>query len=161
MNWKVFSATNNFTILELSWANNGGAYGHIHYQRNLRWEELTLKEQQAAKFVINNIHGLPFNHQEAGIASLIGKLKDHVKELYQKAKTSEKWIVAYKGGHLERDLLKELNIPTVNLEDLGCPYLELLSGQHRIDPIPDSGHGRVSSVLVIVNKTEEKNWETS
>ena len=69
--------------------------------------------------------------------------------------------MAYKGGHLERDLLKELNIPTVNLEDLGCPYLELLSGQHRIDPIPDSGHGRVSSVLVIVNKTEEKNWETS
>ena len=94
---------------------------------------------------------------------LITKLKDHITDLYQNAKTSEKLMVAYKGGHLERDLLKELNIPAVNL-----------TGQRGIDPIPDCGHHKRSArhcamvecqtltlFLSFLTKQKKENWETS
>ena len=80
-------------------------------------------------------------------------------------------MVAYKGGHLERDLLKELNIPAVNLEDLGCPKFELLTGQQGIDPIPDCGHHKRSerhcaivecqTFWLFLTKQKKENWETS
>ena len=37
-----------------------------------------------------------------------------------------KSVLAYKGGHYERDLLNRLNIPSVNLEIYGCPKAERL-----------------------------------
>ena len=79
--------------------------------------------------------------------------------------------MAYKGGHLEIDLLKELNIPTVNLEDLGCQKCELLTGQHGIDPIPDCGHHKrlarhctmveCQAFWIFLTKQEKENWEKS
>ena len=34
---------------------------------------------------------------------------------------SRQTVVAYKGGHVEKDLLNKLNIPCLNLETWGCP----------------------------------------
>ena len=33
-------------------------------------------------------------------------------------------MVAYKGGHVEKDLLNKLNIPYLDLETWGCPKYE-------------------------------------
>ena len=30
-------------------------------------------------------------------------------------------MIAYKGGHFEKDLLAKLGVPSFNLEHLGCP----------------------------------------
>ena len=35
-------------------------------------------------------------------------------------------MVGYKGGHVEKDLLNKLNIPSLNLETLGCPKYDVL-----------------------------------
>ena len=35
-------------------------------------------------------------------------------------------VVAFKGGHVEKDLLNKLNIPCLDLETWGCPKYEQL-----------------------------------
>ena len=39
-------------------------------------------------------------------------------------------MVGYKGGHVEKDLLNKLNIPSLNLETLGCPKYDVLRHEH-------------------------------
>ena len=68
---------------------------------------------------------------------------------YEATRTTKRFVVAYKGGQLEKDLLHTLQIPSLNLETFGCPALEKLSpemiisyndldcGQHRFHT---SGH---------------------
>ena len=46
--------------------------------------------------------------------------------LYDNVKRNEESTIGYKGGHFERDLLKQLKIPSVNLEDFTCPKAEFL-----------------------------------
>lgn len=46
-------------------------------------------------------------------------LKDLVKNEYDHSKTKEKYQVDFKGGHVERDVLDELEIPYLNLKDFG------------------------------------------
>ena len=41
--------------------------------------------------------------------------------LYNQYKTFERTVVAYKGDHIEKDLLNKLNIPSLDFETLGCP----------------------------------------
>ena len=41
--------------------------------------------------------------------------------LYEDHKTVERDLVIYKGGHVESDLLKRLQIPCFNIEVVGCP----------------------------------------
>ena len=42
-------------------------------------------------------------------------LKYVVQSLYNNHRTAHQWVVAFKGGHVEKDLLRELKIPFVNL----------------------------------------------
>ena len=53
-------------------------------------------------------------------------MADHVKALYENSRTSELDVVAFKGGHVERDLLTRLPIPFIDLEEYGCPKIEKL-----------------------------------
>ena len=47
-------------------------------------------------------------------------------------------MVAYKGGHVEKDLLNKLNIPCLDLETWGCPKYEQLK-QTIVEPLPSCG----------------------
>ena len=47
-------------------------------------------------------------------------------------------MVAYKGGHVEKDLLKKLNIPSLALETWGCPKYEQLK-QTIVEPLASCG----------------------
>ena len=38
-------------------------------------------------------------------------------------------MVGYKGGHVEKDVLKQLNIPSLNLETVGCSKYDVLKYQ--------------------------------
>ena len=57
-------------------------------------------------------------------------IRSHVKHyrecFYNSVKTSNLNTIAYKGGHFERDLLEHLQIPSIDLERLGCPKAEFL-----------------------------------
>ena len=66
-------------------------------------------------------------------------LKYVVQSLYNNHRTAHQWVVAFKGGHVEKDLLRELKIPFVNLVDYNCPKVkDLLTEGFR--PILDCGH---------------------
>ena len=72
------------------------------------------------------IHRLPFgvpNGIEAHPIASSGKI---VADFYNKVKKSSDSMIAYKGGHYERDLLNLLKIPSVNLESFNCPQAEAL-----------------------------------
>ena len=44
--------------------------------------------------------------------------------LIQQQSNKRRPVVAYKGGHYEKDLLSVLHIPHCNLETWGCPKIE-------------------------------------
>ena len=52
-----------------------------------------------------------------------------IQDLYQDYSTPVRTVVEYKGGHVEKDLLNKLNIPSLNLETLGCPRYDVLRSQ--------------------------------
>ena len=47
-------------------------------------------------------------------------------------------MVAYKGGHVEKDLLDKLDIPNINLETSGCPKYKQLK-QTIVEPLSSCG----------------------
>lgn len=47
-------------------------------------------------------------------------------ELYKTFKSPHQDLVGYKGGHVEKDVLNEVNIPSINWEQWGCPKFETL-----------------------------------
>ena len=50
-------------------------------------------------------------------------------ELVQQTSRKQRPVVAYKGGHVELDLLTVMNIPTCNLELWNCPKVDALALQ--------------------------------
>lgn len=54
----------------------------------------------------------------------INALPERIMRFYNNVKTKENKVVAFKGGHVEKDVLEELEIPYLNLEDLGCPRFD-------------------------------------
>ena len=96
---------------------------------SLRWDALTEKDKRTCGYVIRNIHKLTFGVPRGWKAMPLEQLPAIVKEFFAKQKQNGESCLAYKGGHLERDLLRELEIPSVNLEDLGCPKADKLFNQ--------------------------------
>ena len=89
---------------------------------------LTDKEKQQANFLTREVHGLFYtvDKREDDVFSVIG----YMQKLYAEFVTQDRRRVAFKGGHIERDLLTRLNIPYLDLETLGCPKYDQLR-QHR------------------------------
>ena len=95
----------------------------------IRWHELTAKDRRTCGYVIRKVHKLPFGVPYGWKALPLEQLPAIVQEFFARQKQNGKSCLAYKGGHLERDLLLELGIPSVNLEDFGCPKAEKLFNQ--------------------------------
>ena len=81
-------------------------------------------------YVRNKVHGLAFHPKRGHMVLQQKSVPVMINALYQCSRTPTKTVVAYKGGHHERQLLTFLNIPHFNLENLGdCPsyqYSEVL-----------------------------------
>ena len=92
----------------------------------IRWQDLTSKEQKHSMFLTRNIHKLPFGVSRGSNPIPLANLNTIVKRFYDGVKQNKHSTIAYKGGHFERDLLKQLQIPSTNLEDFGCPKAEFL-----------------------------------
>jgi hypothetical protein len=64
----------------------------------------------------------------AGIDAIpLSALKETIRKLYDN--TSKNSLIAYKGRNYEKNLLADLNIPSVNLECFGCPKAQKLFDQ--------------------------------
>ena len=58
-------------------------------------------------------------------------------------------LIGYKGGHVERGFLKKLAIPSVDLEEFGCPKFEHLMASG-FDPVEGCGfHVRPSHCAMV------------
>lgn len=102
-------------------------YGSFRFKLNHLYGSLTEKDWQCVKYTTNFIHGLSFRSLPwENELFRVENLKDLLRNEYLYSKTAEKYRVAFKGGHLEKDVLEEMEIPHVNLEDFGCPKFERL-----------------------------------
>ena len=100
--------------------DEGSSY---HFNLGINWQDLSVKDQQQCIFVSEKIYKLRFEDPK-GIP--LANLEGIVQEFYECIKRDTLSTIGYKGGHFERDLLRKLNIPSVNLEDFGCPKAEHL-----------------------------------
>ena len=87
----------------------------------VQWDELSSKDQRTCNYVMRYVRKLPFGVPRGVKATELTALGGTVKEFYGEVKRNESSVLAYKGGHHERDLLANYTIPAVNLENFNCP----------------------------------------
>ena len=87
----------------------------------VRWDDLSPKDKKTCEFTMRKIHKLLFGVPYGAKTNEISELGDIISSFYEQVKRSKSAVVAYKGGHIERDLLMKLSIPALNLEWHGCP----------------------------------------
>jgi hypothetical protein len=116
-----------FFCKELGMWKVGDVYARSYlFDSGIRWRDLDAKARKQCGYVIRNVHRLPFGVSEGSKAVGLECLDEIVLEFYQRYKMDAMFLLAYKGGCCERDLLNRLNIPGVNLDRYGCPKAEVL-----------------------------------
>ena len=122
-----FSIGKEFYCKELGMLKVGDvAARSVFFDLGIRWSDLCAKDRKSCCYVMRNIHKLPFGVPCGVKACKITELGGIICDFYCEVKQSERSKLAYKGGHYEKDLLAKLNIPSINLEDFGCPKAEFL-----------------------------------
>ena len=95
-------------------------------ENKLPYLSLEQRDRKTVNYVFRHIHGLRFESSLPEKALPQHMIKPMIDSAYHRSRTPNRYMVGYKGGHLEKDLLNELQIPCVNLEDFGCPKVEKL-----------------------------------
>ena len=113
--------------------------GSVTYETFGRVSDLPEKDRKSVVFVTNKIHGLSYYPTPQENAYPPWRIDDHVRAIYQMAKTRQRDRIGYKGGHVEKDLLERLKIPSHNLEDDGCPRFREMK---RLAGVESCGHHR-------------------
>lgn len=88
-----------------------------------RFKYLNHKDKCTVWFVNERVNGLSYHLQQGEEGHCRQELNDIVHRLYLDCKTDEKNVVAYKGGHVERDVLDAINVDSFNLERRVAPNL--------------------------------------
>ena len=92
----------------------------------VRWSDLDKKDTRCCKYLIRKSINFRWEYLVAHRLTLWRHWKSWSLIFTKAYKRDGKSTLAYKGGILERDLLKRLGIPSVNLECFGCPTAEAL-----------------------------------
>ena len=79
----------------------------------------------------HNCHGLAFHPKYK--CRKPSRVEDDFLAIYAQ-QPKNRPVVAYKGGHIEKDFLERLGVPSVNLELYGCPKYELLKDVSVVQP---------------------------
>ena len=126
VDFEGFFVKKAFLYRELGWRNWSGERGSRRYKLPYRFVQLSDKDKRTANYTTNHVNGLPFNARPMEAAVPSDRVPDDVVSLYERHRTTTRDVIGYKGGNAERDLLHKLGIPSVNLEDFGCPKFEHL-----------------------------------
>ena len=129
LDFEGFFINKTFHPRELGYFTWNEAYGRHAFRELVPHQDLCEKDKRTVNFVINKIHGLSYqpSPQERGQHPRV--IPSMIQDLYGDYSTPDRTLVAYKGGHVEKDLLNKLNIPCLNLETLGCPKYDVLRSQ--------------------------------
>jgi len=115
-----FNLSSGFIVRELGWCTIQGENDSQHFYSRVRYRDLNFKDRRTVNFVYKHIHGLRFEASFKEAALPQRDLEAVIRALYCGG------LVAYKGGHLEKDLLDKMGLPSINLEELGCPKADSL-----------------------------------
>ena len=128
---------------ELGYSTWRGHSGRVAFRPIHPFHSLTRDDKRQVALLTKHIHGLSYVPQD-GEHAVSTSVEDVVQRLYAASAWAGRRRVAFKGGHVERDLLLRLNIPYLDLETLGCPKYNLLRrgdeqtcGHHQL---PDRHH---------------------
>ena len=124
-----FFLNKTFHVRELAYYTWNGEHGRHAFFIPVPYKNLSDKEKRTVNFVRRKINGLTYQPIHAEHFQNVKVLDDLIKDIYVMYKgcsSGERTVVGYKGGHVEKDLLKKLNIPCLNLETLGCPKYDKL-----------------------------------
>ena len=128
---------------ELGYCTWRGHSGRVAFLPRYPFHLLHRDDKRQISFLTQHIHGLPYvpSDAEQPVSESVDTL---VQRLYADSVYGDRRRVAFKGGHLERDVLLRLNIPYLDLETLGCPKYDLLRQGHeptcRYHASPDRHH---------------------
>lgn len=126
-----------FGYIGIDWRRGGSKrYDLSHY-----YDRLSSKDLRTVRYVENHIFGMPFNPMHGETVYRLRDLNDHLENFYENCRTRDCYLIAYKGGHYEKDRLDSLDIPSVNLEHYGCPTYDRLQCA-RYDRIACNYHTR-------------------
>lgn len=95
--------------------------GSKSYQAFGYLRDLPMRDRRTVEYVTKHVHGLPYVAKPRENAKPPYELHDDVRALYEKHRTPQRTLIGYKGGHVEKDLLNSLDIPSHDLEEDGCP----------------------------------------
>ena len=131
--------------------------GSYRYQLTGYVKDLPKEEQATVSFVTKHVHGLPYRAFIRENARPVEEVKEDVRRLYERHRTSERYVVGYKGGHVERDLLDELQIPSYDLEKDECPKFGRME---RLQGVEGCGHHKDPSKhhCAVVECVHFVNW---
>lgn len=80
-------------------------FGRHAFFTKTNWNNLHPRDRKTVSYVKYNVHGLTSQPRREERGHEYSELDDVISYLYDKTKTEERTLVAYKGGHVERDLL--------------------------------------------------------
>ena len=121
-----FRVQGRIEVRELGWCDwELKRVGCFHYRPSVPYSSLNSNDRRAVWNVQRRVTGLSYypGPKERNVRTQ-DQVKDDIVSIWRQCQSPLGWVVAYKGGRLERDLLEELRIPCVNLETLGCPKYE-------------------------------------
>ena len=116
-----FIVNNRFMCKELALMSIGGEAVSYIFNIGIRWRQLNARDRRTAWFVQQHIHQLPLEGPPGLELLEINRLPAIVATFFANNVVNESSAIGYKGGTVERDLLRELGIPSVDLEHFGCP----------------------------------------
>ena len=119
-----FFIENTFRVRELGYYTWKEDFRRIAFHMPTRWSNLSDKDKKTVHYVSKHIHGLSYYllNNEKGYPQ--EQVSDIVNDLHLSCKTENKTVVAYKGGHVQRDVLDTINNESFNLERWGCPKFD-------------------------------------
>ena len=121
LDFEGFFVQKQFQVRELGCVSHTQDHHRYAFHPKTPYSALSVKDQRTVQYVRKHVHGLSFISRPPEHAQQQHAVSLVVKALYEIYKTDTKTLVAFKSGHVEKDLLNKLNIPWTDLEKWGSP----------------------------------------
>ena len=121
-----FRVQGQFQVRELGWCDwERKRVGCYRYAPSIPWSHLNAVDKRTVYYVQTYVTGLSYypSRRERDVREQ-SQVKEDIVTIWRTCQTPQHQHVAYKGGHVERDLLDELRLPSLDLELVGCPKYE-------------------------------------
>ena len=113
---KGFFVQKKFQVREIGYYSWNEHFGRHAFFQPATLKDLSYGDKKTVNFAQHKIYGLTYQPHYQERAYEQDQADIVLLRSYNQYKTAERTVVAYKGGHVEKDLLNKLNIPCLDLE---------------------------------------------